>query len=291
LTDHSPTHLLASDDFVAMRNLDEAGNTTIDVLDTFSGAVLTRRTFNPTDEESGGMVPVNLALAADGTLIYLMPDRVCGKDLFEPGGLDKLTFESAGRVEGEQPFQTSLGPDELKIADDRIIVVADSGATVRVYSLHDGSLLKFNQGDAILRTNASNDLRIWVRSAGPRIYVATQREMRGYDVEHGTTWSFLIGNHAAVNVRDLVVARGHVLAITEPAAPRLRRAADEPMPLLQLKAFSRATQPDESESGDFEHDVNLSASAPIVAWQVVDGGLYYLGSDQQLHFLHGAREN
>ena len=55
-----------------------------------------------------------------------------------------------------------------------------------------------------------------MRQQYPRIYVATQREMRGYDVEHGTTWSFLIGNHAAVNVRDLVVARGHVLAITEP---------------------------------------------------------------------------
>ncbi|HMB94810.1 MAG TPA: hypothetical protein VKK61_02095, partial [Tepidisphaeraceae bacterium] len=288
LADHAPTHLLATDDFVAALISDEAANKQLCVFDTFSGQTLTRRSFNPGAEDTGGMVPLNLALASDGTLVYLMPDRVCIKDLFEPGGLEKLTFESAPRTDGEAPFQTSLGPDQLKIADDRIIAVADNGATVRIYSLHDGSLLHFNQGDAILRTN-SNDARLWLRVAGAQIYVATQREMRGYDAERGTTWSSLLTTGTATNVRDLVVARGHVVAITEPAAPRLRRAAEEPMPFLQLKAFSRAIEPNGGESGVFEHDANISANAAILAWQVVDGGFYYLGSDQQLHFLHGAR--
>jgi hypothetical protein len=63
------------------------------------------------------------------------------------------------------------------------------------------------------------------------------------------------------------------------------------MPFLQLKAFSRATDANGIESGLLEHDVNISAAAPIVGWQVVDGGFYYLGGDQQLHFLRGARSD
>jgi hypothetical protein len=43
------------------------------------------------------------------------------------------------------------------------------------------------------------------------------------------------------------------------------------------------------ESGNEEFLFSLSDPAGIAAWQVADGGLFYLTGDQKLCFLPGAR--
>ncbi len=290
LSDRAASHLLANDDFAVARLADDNRlDVQLIVLDTFSGQVLSRRSFG--GEAGVGMVPLNLSLAADGTLVFLMPDRLCGKDLFEPGGLDKLSYEIGNRRDGSMPFQASTGPEHLQIAGERIIVVGDNGASVRMHSLQTGELLKFNQSDAVLHLeSAAGSGRIMLRSAGPRLYVATQREMRGYDLDRGTSWSIPIAVQTAARVRDLLVARGHVVALTENAGGGVKRQADQPTPMIKLNAFSRATDAKGDESGVFEHSVPIQDASGILKWQLVDGGMYYLSGDQRLHLLRGSRK-
>jgi hypothetical protein len=140
-TDRGPVQFLASDDFVVLRVLDESGAQII-VLDALSGQFVSRRAYG-----NDGAMPVNMALAADGTLVWVMPDRVCGKDLFEPG--DRLTFEQIGAREGTAPplFQAATGADHLQIADFRILVLSDNGTAVRVYSLENGKPLRGEGSD------------------------------------------------------------------------------------------------------------------------------------------------
>jgi hypothetical protein len=68
-----------------------------------------------------------------------------------------------------------------------------------------------------------------------------------------------------------------------------QRPPNQPTVSVRLGAFSRAINQKGFESGVFEHDVEIADPSGIQKWQVVDGGFYYLGSDQRLHFLRGAR--
>lgn len=289
-SDRGPTHCLASDDFVALRLSDDAMlRVEIVVLDALSGQFLSRRTF--TNADGSGNVPINMALAPDGTLVWIMPDRVCGKDLFEPG--DRLTFEENVRREGNPTlFIGAIATDHLQIADGRIYVVSDNGIYVRVFSLETGKALQSENTDIKLATGATpNTWNTTLCALGRKLYVVGPKQMYSHDLENlSYNQNTVLASRTALRPRDVIVTRSHVVVLSEPAAPggRPRRPGT---PTLQLQAVSRAPVDDAGrESGLLDQQFNLSDPSTIVAWQPVEGGLYYLGGDQRLHFLMGARE-
>ena len=90
LGEHAASNLLATDDFVVARYLE--GNTSAQIVayDTFSGQIISRREFN--SEAGVPAVPINLALAPDGMLVYLLPNQIVGVDLFAPDALHKDVY-------------------------------------------------------------------------------------------------------------------------------------------------------------------------------------------------------
>lgn len=279
-----PTHFLASDDFVVLR-LEDGSRVQLLVLDALSGQFLSRRVF--TNDNGAGIVPINLALAPDGTLVWIMPDRICGKDLFEPG--DRLRFDETGRRDGNPSlFAGASATDHLQIADGRIFVVSDNGIYVRVYALDSGKPLQSESNDIKFTSGAKPGT--WgaiLRPVGRMLYVVGAKELYSYDLEN------LSYNQdtplESLRPRDVVVTRSHVVILSEPAGPvqRPRRAGTT---TLQLQAVSRALDDKGRESGLLDQKFTLSDPATIIAWQPVEGGLYYLGGDQRLHFLRGARD-
>ncbi len=71
----------ATEDFTAVKATDDAGVRLV-ALDTFTGQIRGTKTFNV----QTGLTPVNIPLAADGTLVYTLPDRLVLKDLYKPWG-------------------------------------------------------------------------------------------------------------------------------------------------------------------------------------------------------------
>jgi outer membrane protein assembly factor BamB len=293
------THLLASDDFVVAR-LDPDGTASrvqLLVFDATTGQLVSRRNFN--NDDGAGRVPLNVALAADGTLVWLLPDRLCGKDLFEPG--DRLTFEEVVQTGagGGQPttFVGSTGPDHLQITDGRIFALSDNGAYVRVFSLENGKPLRGEQAELFFPTGArQSGGQTVLRPLGRKLYVASPRELKGYDlVKPAYNTNTPLPATTANRPRDVVVTQGYVVVVSEPvgaaaAAARARRPAGAPTTSIQLQPISRATVGDDPgrESALLEQPQTITDPATILAWQPVNGGFYYLTGDQKLHFLKGA---
>ena len=59
-------------------------------------------------------------------------------------------------------------------------------------------------------------------------------------------------------------------------------------PRIKFTAYSRTITESGRESGVLAHELDLSDNAGITAYQIVDGGFYYLTADKKLHFLKGA---
>jgi len=86
-------------------------------------------------------------------------------------------------------------------------------------------------------------------------------------------------------LRDLIVSKGHVVVLTEPAGSRVRALADAPSP-IRFNAFSRLITASGDESGRQDFNQTLGDRS-VLGWQPVQGGFYYLASDNKLHFLRG----
>ncbi len=69
--------LVATEDFTVAKVSDDV-TCRLFALDTYSGRVIGAKPFPIQNNNQGGfsMVPVNLALSADGTLVYTLPDRL-----------------------------------------------------------------------------------------------------------------------------------------------------------------------------------------------------------------------
>jgi hypothetical protein len=280
--------LLANDDFVVLR-LHEGSRVQILVLDALSGQPISRRGFN--DDGAGGNIPINLALAPDGTLVWVMADQLCGKDLFEPG--DRPTFQQSGRLDGNPAlFAGATGPDQLQIGDGRVFVVSDNGIYVRVYSLESGEPLRSENTDIKLTTGVRPGT--WsaiLRPVGRKLYVVGAKDMFSYDLENlSNNQNTPLSSQTAIRPRDVIVTKSHVVILSEPAAV-VQRPRRMGTPTLDLQAISRAPLDDRGlESGRLDEKLTITDPSTIVAWQAVEGGMYYLGGDQRLHFLQGARE-
>jgi outer membrane protein assembly factor BamB/TolA-binding protein len=281
--------MLASDDFIAVRFVDEFGAQIV-AIETYGGQIVMRRLFGP--EAAPG--PINMALSADGTLVYTLQDRVCGKDLYEPG--KSLKFGDSTPSEGNPIFVGAAGPEQLLIAGSRILAVADSGQFVRMFSTDTGKAI-----DQPLGTGSSN-WNVALRVIGPRLYVINQRGVTSYNLEKTEdVWTSSDPGRGPL-IRDAFIGKQHIVLLGQMMPGVLAGLAgggDGRDPAIapaaasarfRLIAYGRYPKVlgSTDESGRLDQDPDIVHRVGIDQWQPVEGGFYYRSVDGKLHFLKGA---
>lgn len=290
-TDRPLERLLANDDFIAALFFDDA-STQIVAIDAGTGDFVLRRVFNA----AGGITPVNLALSPDGKLIWLLPEELVGKDLFDPS--DRPTFRRQLRTpDGGPAFGTDLRqPNQMAITDEQILALSDNGQYVRVFSLETGEPVTTasrelkSRIDRRLRTDSNDWNNIQLHVSNGRLYVMGNTTLRAHDLERNeASWNRYKDDDGRWFARDLAATATHLILIEEPSArgfERKRRAGND---WLRILAFDLTPNDRGLVSGalDYRYTVN-TVSVVSGNWQVVDGGVWYLGNDRKLHFLRGA---
>jgi outer membrane protein assembly factor BamB/outer membrane protein assembly factor BamD (BamD/ComL family) len=283
-SDRPADRLLASDDFVVAL-INEGQQIRVIALDTFSGQSLMHREF-----PAGGLI--NLALATDGKLLYLLADRIECKDLFEPG--EHLSFsEQVRRTDGNGAFNGAIQPEQFIISDGRVIAVSDDGRFLRAYALEDGKPLlpAGNDADGVdtsmgLQTK-SPDWQVRLIAQGSRLYAVGARSLVQYNLDQiEDTWDG--GPFPDDTVNDSIFGKDYLLLVNE-HAPTDRPQIRQQFPTtLALCAFSRALVSSGRESGLLAARFTFTNPTGIQSWQPIDGGIAYLSGDQKLLLLKGA---
>ncbi len=268
--------LVANDDFVGARYTDDTASVVVG-LDAYAGQPLFRKSM-PIDEHAS----VNMAMAADGTLVYTTYSSLCGKDLYDPS--PNLTFETAPVAENVSVFAGMSAPDQLLIQNQRIIAVSDNGTLVRVHSLIDGKPVRASLTDATARTldalqTGANDPNVHLRIAGSHLYVFSPRSIFAYDLDQPDfSWNDTFDAGGSARIRDAFIGQDYLLLINDPGAGK-----------TIIQCFLRAPI-NGHESGLWVHAKSLHSETGIPTVLPVDSGLYYLTGDNTLHFLKGARD-
>jgi outer membrane protein assembly factor BamB len=272
--------VLASDDFVAVRFNDDVGSQIV-AVDTFAGQIVMRFAFAG---GPAGNLPLNMALSPDGTLVYSLPDRVCGKDLYEPGKTLKFG-DSPLQPDGSRVLENATGPDQLLISEGRILALSDQGQTVRVLSSEDGKEIPRQ-----LSSNAGqppNNWKVWMRVVGPRVYVFSRRSVRNYNLDHPEqNGSMDADPRGTPAVRDAFIGKRQVVLLDFPPA----QAGGEPPAVAvrcYLWGYARYPAGATEESGRLDLAELIEHAAGIDQWQPVEGGFYYRSVDRKAHFLKG----
>lgn len=295
-SDRAIERLLGSEDFV-VAGLNDGVSGKLVVMDASTGHTLSRREF-PND--GGGLI--NARLSPDGYLVWVTPDTLGCKDLFEPG--DKPTFVVQSKRQDGNPnplFMCAIQPEQLQIVDGHILCVSDNGQFVRVYSLDGGQPLQARSSDGRLMENElglqtrSPNGNVVLLTCAPRTYAIGQQSVVSYNLDNpDDAWVSETKANRDWLIRDAVVTRTHLLVVE--GATRGRRGGQaaqlQPVPgkgqQLRLRLFSRAMVRN-VESGNEEFQFMLAEPTGIASCHAVDGGLYYLTGDRKLCFLPGAK--
>jgi outer membrane protein assembly factor BamB/tetratricopeptide (TPR) repeat protein len=305
LAERPVERLLANEDFVVVRLIDETGQQIV-ALNTFSGQIVHRLGFG-----AGALGPVNLALSPAGVLVYTLPDRLCAKDLYEPG--ETLKFSTTPQANTAiATYSGFVRPDQLVISEGRILAVSDQGQFVRVHSLETGRLVYYRDNDsgkevpARLQTECKNDYSVSLRAIGSRFYVFGAAKVKYYNLDNPADQWTGEDSSTTLNFREAMVGQDHIVLVDQPMAwdkvlANARPAPPAPAGLkgaappargqastLRLFAFSRARVSGGRESGLLDGVLSLNNTSGPAAVQPVAGGFYFLGSDHVLHYLHGA---
>ena len=206
LADGMPDRLVATEDFTVVKVSDDL-TIRLFALDTFTGKLLGSKAFS-----RQGTTPVNLALAADGTLVYTMPDRLCLKDLYKISQNWDEDLKSVNGPPNVNLYAGATQPGQLLISEGRILALADSGGMqnvqanikyVRVHSLETGQpvQLKYDQpGDGkhqvdLLLTSGTRDWNVLLRTVGSHLYVVGPQSVYGYNLDDpAENWKGAVGN-------------------------------------------------------------------------------------------------
>lgn len=284
----------ATSDFVVVRARDEDGFHLM-AFDAYGGQRIWRQRF----DINRGQIPVNMALAADGTLVWTMAgqavnnrmqSRLIAKDLHEPGA--QATWEQLS----ERNYTNMARPEQLVIAGHQILAVCDNGNLVERRSLQTGKPLPFGDGTSVLTTSAvrSNDARLFLD--GGRLYVVSQRSLIAYNINRADPkdWAPFPTGSETTNTSDLILGRDHLVAVDSPGWTRDGKAPGDGR--FRLRAFSRKLISDEpdlaarKESGLLVTDWVIDEATPISQFQGFEGGICYLTADGRLCFLRGSRK-
>ncbi|HYE19349.1 MAG TPA: PQQ-binding-like beta-propeller repeat protein, partial [Tepidisphaeraceae bacterium] len=236
--------LLANEDFVVAKVTDSA-TTQLVAIDTLTGQLVRRLSF-PNDS---GNVPVNLALAPDGMLVWTQVDRMCGKDLFETRR--ELTFEVIAGLDDRKPNQPvnvgvdgqPINPiyagatqfDQLVISEGRVLAVTDSGRYVSAHSLESGKVLDYTNKEGRsekfrLSTVSSSgtkqaaapaDWAVSLNVVGQMLYVTTRQSGPvAYNLDNPTeSWEGAIDVNTAPNLlyQEAMIGQDFFVVLGQPA--------------------------------------------------------------------------
>ena len=315
LSDRPLIRLLANEDFTVI--LSETNNyVRLEVLDTHSGHVRGNRPF----ARSTNAFPQNVALSDDGTLAYTKPDRICIKDLFKPWNQREI---ERALPSGPANYLGMSGPDQLVIAGDRILAVADSGGTdrsgekyVHIYSLESGEPAMVKVAD---RQQMEQALSCGTKSPGvrlcvvrPRLFTISSNACNAYDLDRLDRHESIFGQELPLTpVSDAQMGHDFLIFVGDdpdapaanapPAAPPVGLPLPVPQPApppavpppprlaVQLSAFGRYTT-SHGEGTRLDYQLKIEDPAGITAeWQGFDGGICYRTADRKLHLLLGAK--
>lgn len=309
--------VVATDDFTVAKVTDSA-NTQLIVIDTLTGQVVRRMNF----ANETGNVPVNLALAADGMLVWIQPDRLCGKDLFEPRrelnyeiiagqNQDIVRVQAGMPVDGKSNpiYAGATQPDQLIISEGRVLVVAYDGKFVHIHSLESGKLLDYAQADgrrvaAKLPTSPGRrypaqitDWAVSLNVVGSVLFVTSRQcASMTYVLDHpDQVWDGAFDPTTLPNFlyQDPFIGKDYFVLLgklaRKPAAPNQPNAAV--VSDFRMHAYNRLPLNDGTgrESGRLDYTRDIKDPAGISQWLAVEGGFYYRTGDNTLHFLKGAR--
>lgn len=310
--------VVASDDFTVAKVTDSA-STQLVVIDTLTGRHVRRMNF----ANEAGNVPVNLALAAHGMLVWIQPDRLCGKDLFEPSR--QLSYEIiAGqnqdivRVQAGMPvdgkfnpiYAGATQPDQLIISEGRVLVVAYNGKFVHFHSLESGKLLDYTQADgrrvaAMLPTSPGRryeaqitDWAVSLNVVGPVLFVTSRQSAPIMYVldQPDQAWDGTVDPTTPPNFlyQDPLIGKDYLVLLGQPA--RKPAAPNQPNAAVvgnfRIHTYCRLPLNDGTgrESGRLDYTRDIKDPTGISEWLSVEGGFYYRTGDNKLHFLKGARQ-
>lgn len=306
--------VVATDDFTVAKVTDSA-NTQLVVIDTLTGELVRRMNF----ANDSGNVPVNLALAANGMLVWTQPDRLCGKDLFEPAqqldyeiiageNQDIARVRAAIQVDGQMNaiYSGATQSDQLVISHGRVLAIAHKGKFVQFHSLESGKLLDYAPADdrrvaAILPTSPGrryaaqiSDWAVSLHVVGSVLFV-TSRDCAPimYVLDHPEqSWDGTVDPTRPPNFlyQDPHIGKDYFVLLGKPADPAQPNA-----PVVgnfRLHAYCRLPLNDGTgrESGRLDYSRDITDPAGISEWLSVEGGFYYRTGDNKLHFLKGARQ-
>jgi hypothetical protein len=227
LSDRTLDRVVATEDFTVARASDET-NVRLVVLDTFTGNHIGTKPF----AVQAGMVPMNLALSADGTLVYTLPNALVLKDLYKPFGDPGSEKPIPGPAQ-QPPYTGATRPDQLVIAEGRILALADGGPQigvtpdkyVRLHSLETGHALplrfKTGKGDEEIDRVLTTSNKTWdvgLRVIGPHLYVVGSRAIVSYNLDRpAETWStvYTLPNAA---IRDAFIGQDFLAVLEQPDA-------------------------------------------------------------------------
>jgi len=226
--------------------------------------------------------PINIALSGDGTLVCMTPSQLWIQDLYHPD-LAHPRATTPLDASRQAIFVTSTQPNQLLIADGRILAVSDNSRSMRIYSLQNGaSLIKsplsvVTQQTALQPTNDHVGLSV----AGTYVYAISQSTVVAYDLDSlANTWKSIVV--IKPDIAQSILDKNYLLAMAGVG------------PQVKVYAWSRAIiktkAGDAVESGNaLFSEPSLSDSADITDMQAVDGGLYYFAGGT-LKFARGSRE-
>lgn len=303
LAEKTPDRVVATEDFTVVRVSDDL-KVQLFAIDTYSGRIIGNRAF----ATQSGSVPINMALSADGTLVYTLPDRLCLRDLYKNWDEDEKVITSGGQGQPAQPIYANANqPGQLVIAEGRILAVADSinvsGLSpnekyVRVHSLETGQPLSLKytvdgnnkrEVDQVL-TAGTKDWNVMLRTVGSKVYVIGPKTVYGYNLDkpaetwRGSTDIFDAGPND-MNFCDGFIGTSHLVILDQPTP-----AAENAKPQYRLHAFARYSSAQaKGESGKLDYSVVVSDPAGVAPqWQAADGGFYYATSDGKVRVLVGS---
>ena len=303
LADTTPDRLAATEDFTVVRVRDDS-NVRLVALDTFSGKVIGRQSFPVTGGNQPASTPLNLALSADGKLVYTTPTQLRMRDLYEGWDKDEKVYPPQTGQNAPRLFEGATQPGQLVIAEGRILALSDNAATsgqqtgtkfVSVYSLETvqpislvvdaGGKRQVNQ----MLTTGATDWNVTLRTVGSKLYCVGTRSIYAYDLDHpDAPWSGATDTMDVepqeMKLRDAFIGTNHIVLLDQPEGAAT--------PQFRLYAFGRYTPVagvKKGESGKLDYIYPASDPAGVAPqWQACDGGFYYATADGQVRVLQGA---
>ena len=280
LSDRALDRVVATEDFTVARASDESVVRLV-VLDTFTGQHIGTKPF----AVQPSIVPMNLALSADGTLVYTLPNALVLKDLYKPWNDPGSEKTIPGPVQ-QPPYTGATRPDQLVIAEGRILALADGGPQigvipdkyVRLHSLETGLALplryKAGKGDEEIDrilTTANKNWDVGLRVIGSHLYVVGSRAVVSYNLDRpAESWN-TANTLPNASIRDAFIGHNFLAVLEQPDA--LAAAAAQPPPPQQQQQRLNVQGPQEDPAQQ-PGNINPPPERPSPTYRLHVYGIY-----------------